>query len=236
MAPFIKAAFQGALQGKHALATVNIILTLVIALVSAIAAVVQAGIAASQLPPLPQVQATSLKELRTQIEERRATLQREMSHLDELLRDLGRVETILSGSTQMSIPSSRDVWLLTAIKTLAVYVVLVFSVMISIPALAIDLVALIFGHEFPSLRVIWGWSWRQVAVDWYWSKASPFGIVSGIALLVGVSAIAPIFESKRFRERRVESSSTADPISKNVKPSPDGGSFHEPRSREDEPT
>lgn len=171
--------------------------TLIVAAVAAIAAVAQAWISASQSPPLPQLQARSISELRIQIEERRDTLESEIAALDALLNDLSRAEAVLAGAPGISYEKSVDPWWLSALKTVVIYIVLFFSVIVSIIALLLDLIALLFEFDFPLLRNIWNWSWREVTLGWYWQRASWIGIAAGVLLILGLGSFSSALDERR---------------------------------------
>lgn len=182
MPDFFRKAYEWARRNRR---TIHIVLTLLVAAVAAIAAVAQAWISASQSPPLPQLRARSISELRIQIEERRETLESEIAALDALLNDLSRAEAVLAGASGATPDVSADPWWLSALKTVVIYIVLLFSAIVSIFALLLDLFALFFGFDFPLLRYIWNWSWREVTLGWYWQRASWTGIAAGVLLILG---------------------------------------------------
>src|SRR5262245_995529 len=124
----IKNGIERLRKDQHTFTIVNGVLALLIAATAAIATIAQAWVSASQVSPLPQVQARSISELRIQIQDRRKTLEGEIKQLDELLKDIGRAEAVLSGASSQTPASAADAWWLSALKTLAVYLVLGFTV------------------------------------------------------------------------------------------------------------
>lgn len=188
---------------------INAILALVIAATAAVATIVQAWVSASQTSPLPQLQATSISELRAQIEERRTDLQREIRQLNTLLDDLGRAETALTNAPAPPLstaPPTTDPWWRSALKAFAVYFALAVSIAVSVPAGVVDLLGLIVGYDFPILRTIWGWSWSYVAIAWYWERATASGIAAGVLLFFGLGLIGAATESKSGQTREVPES------------------------------
>src|SRR5262245_21721727 len=131
---------------RRSVATINVALTLTIAAAAAAGTIAQAWVAASQRAALPQVQSSSVRDLRLQLEERRRALRQEIQDLDALLIDLGKAESALTGALVVASPIRLDPWWLTAVKTLAVGVVLGLSIYAAIVAAAIDLVLLVFGY------------------------------------------------------------------------------------------
>lgn len=74
-----------------------------------------------------------------------------------------------------------DHWIVTALKTWAVYVALCLSAALTIFTFLIDLIGLFFGYSFDLTRALWGFSWGRVTINWYWDHAQWYGVVAGIA-------------------------------------------------------
>ncbi|HYX09770.1 MAG TPA: hypothetical protein VE912_23780 [Bacteroidales bacterium] len=59
--------------------------------------------------------------------------------------------------------------LITFLKSLVVVAVLSIAASITIPALILDLILLLFTHyDFPVIRFLWGLAWGDIAISWYW--------------------------------------------------------------------
>jgi hypothetical protein len=193
----------------HHFNTFNSVATILIAALAAAAAIAQVWLSASTTLPTSQLQATTIVELRQEVIQRRESLSAEIRRLDVLIADLTRAEVALTGSPVQQRPLD-SVWL-TALKTVAVYVVVGCSAVASFPALLLDVVGLLFGYSFPLLKGMWGWSWTTVTVDWYWRRASAVGIVTGV-LLIGLPAAITNIQADRAARRSGASQQKDDPI------------------------
>lgn len=209
MPTFLEALQKAVRDRQHVVATVNIVATLTIALVAALAGLAQAIIAANQTSPLPQIQAKSVAELRTQIDDRKKLLQRELEQIEALLQDIARIESAGSGSAPQPQPqpAALDPWWKTVLKTLVVYMALFLAAIVTLPALAFDLVALLSSADFPALRGIWRLAWSETAVSWYWNRGSAVNIGVGVVALIALSSLGAILESRS--DKKVASGSPA---------------------------
>ncbi|MBR9885703.1 MAG: hypothetical protein GYB21_19505 [Oceanospirillales bacterium] len=161
------------------------VLTLLVAVAAAIGTLMQVWVSASQELPIPKVQAENIAELRVQFEERRQTLKDEVQNLDNLINELALAESALERSSNVThdaVEKVYDSWWLSILKAFAVYILLVFTMILSVFALVIDLVGLLWGHRFPLLSGLWEWSWTEVTIGWFWSNAT--AISSTISIVV----------------------------------------------------
>lgn len=190
------------------LGTINIVLTLSTGAIAAGGTLAQACMTGSQKSTLPQVEAKSVSELRIQVEDRRSALAKEIQALDELLKDLTKAEAALrlspNAPSDLAAAIRLDSWWLTALKTCAVYFVLVLSISASLVAGVMDLVSYILGYGVRFLGGLWRWSWQEVTIGWYWQKASATGVGAGVLLMFLPVWIGSFMEAREKRAAKPE--------------------------------
>ena len=80
-------------------------------------------------------------------------------------------------------------------KTLIVSFLVYLAIIISFPALIIDLVLLIFSSKyFLLIHLIWDLVWQKITLDWYWN------VTNGSSLVVAAFILAIIthFSNQRM--------------------------------------
>lgn len=175
------------------------------ALGASFATIVQVWVSVNDEPMLPQLNATSIVELRNGVQERRDALYAEIESLDALLIDISRAEAALTGEVLVAQKTvgGLDSWWLAALKTLAVYFILSFSFVCAGIAIVFDLIGLLLGYKFVLVGAIWDWSWSKMTIEWYWEKAPAIGVLAGIAILVLLGVASNFMESARKGKNRV---------------------------------
>lgn len=161
------------------------VLTLLVAVAAAIGTLMQVWVSASQELPIPKVQAENIAELRVQLEERRQTLKDEVQNLDSLINELSLAKSALersSNATPDVVEKVYDSWWLSILKAFVIYILLVFTMILSVFALVIDLIGLLWGYKFPLISGLWEWSWTEVTIGWFWSNTT--AISSTISIVV----------------------------------------------------
>jgi len=77
----------------------------------------------------------------------------------------------------------KDHFVVTAIKTVLVFILMIFVVFFTFFTAIIDVVLLLFGLNFPLTLGMWSFA-EKVGIDWYWHHANPVGFIIGIIFLI----------------------------------------------------
>ena len=82
-----------------------------------------------------------------------------------------------------------DGLLVTALKTLAVLVLVLAALVFSLLTGLADLFFLAAGHRFPLTTAMWGFIWQTVMIGWFWEHASTVGTLLGAAIFAGLAVL-----------------------------------------------
>lgn len=157
--------------------------TLLVTAVGVVGTIAQAWIAADQEPSIPQVAAESVEQLSEQLQRRREALVEEVARLDTLIKDLDFASQAARATTaqpEATAESDTDSWWISSLKIIPVYFLIFFSAVVSVFALVGDIFGLILGYQWVLLRAVWGFTWTDVTMGWYWNKASTNGSVASL--------------------------------------------------------
>ncbi len=163
-----------------------LVITTITGLVAAIGIVVQisrpqeVNIVAFPAPEALAARRDSLEHEAIQLQESLLILNQRHAELNEAIRALSdSLQDQPIGSAEL------DSWLTTVLKTVVVYLVLAVSAVLTPFSMAADVIGLLFGLAFPLTKGLWAWSWDTVTINWYWQRATPLGIILGMALVFG---------------------------------------------------
>lgn len=92
---------------------------------------------------------------------------------------------ITSAPPRISSPTiEKDNVFVTAIKTVAVFTLLVLAIMVTFFTVFIDIFLLLFGLNFSLTTGLWAFVWQTVTISWYWNRAEGIGLILGIGLVI----------------------------------------------------
>lgn len=99
-------------------------------------------------------------------------------------------------NTETTSRPQNDRVLTSMLKGVWVGISLCISVVLSIFAFIIDLIALPFGGDSNALRGLWSYTWNNVTIHWFWEQATTGGSLLGIiaAIFTAVVLSGMIFE------------------------------------------
>ena len=75
-------------------------------------------------------------------------------------------------------------------QILMIVIILMLGLVITVPALIIDLLLLFIGMSFPVLSATWSVIWDQVTMGWFWANTSGSSVFFGSLVVAVVSFFA----------------------------------------------
>jgi len=94
------------------------------------------------------------------------------------------IEFTRAGNAFPATNAEIDIIPVTAIKTIAVAVVLAIAVVATVATGLVDVVLALFGHTFPATTWLWDFAWQTVTLEWFWASLNPIGAAIGAVALV----------------------------------------------------
>ena len=186
----------------HAFNVITIVIPVITGIVGVILTATQLWTSSSFNGNLPQIRSNTVSEFQAELKERQSDLQSELKSIESLLADLARTGATTKGRPIGQLEEGKDFFLVSGLKTLAIYLLLTFTVAFSILFLVVDLIALLFNYDFPILSTIWEFSWNTATIEWYWEKADVVGVVTGFCMIMLTGVPGLILESRRKKQER----------------------------------
>ncbi|TKJ33944.1 MAG: hypothetical protein CEE38_19050 [Planctomycetes bacterium B3_Pla] len=126
------------------------------------------------------------------LESKKAILETKLRELENQIAAIKRKGDSQSDKTQPAI----DYWIVTALKTIVVYITLIFSAFSTFLTFLGDLFLLLFGFSFVLTKGLWDFAWNKVTIGWYWEQARWYGVLAGILLIMVISLSTEVSKSR----------------------------------------
>lgn len=127
------------------------------------------------------------------IESEKRTIEKKLQKLEDQIAAIKK-----KGDSQLEeIQPSTDYWFVTALKTVVVYITLVFSATLTCFTFLGDLFGLPFGYSFSLTKGLWHFAWNKVTIGWYWEQSRWYGVVVGILLIIVIVMLSEKSKKKK---------------------------------------
>ncbi len=200
----MKSIFKLTRQHEHKFKVITIVVPIIIGVLGLLLTATQFWMGDSPDGNLPQIRSNTVADLQAELKERRTRLQSEIKSIENLLTDIARIKPVAEGVPVKQLEESKDFFLITGIKTLAIYYLLALTIAFSVIFLIFDLIALMFGYDFLALRTVWEFSWNTATIEWYWERADTVGIVTGFFIIM-LTALPSVIQARHRNKKESES-------------------------------
>lgn len=196
----MKSIFNFAKQHQQKFKVITIVVPIIIGAFGLILTATEVWMSGSSDGNLPQIRSNTVSDLQTELKKRQSQLQSEIESIENLLADIERTKSVAKGVSVEKLERSKDFFLITGIKTLAIYFLVFLTAVISVFILIVDLIALMFGYNFPVLRAVWEFVWNTATIEWYWDRADTVGTVIGLFIILLTAIPGMIQEHHRKKK------------------------------------